>query len=48
MVQFVLNSAATDRYKVLTGLNDNVYIKTFNSALAFSPNNENYLKIQDK
>lgn len=47
MVQFVLNSAATDRYKILTGLSDNVYIKTFNGALGFSPNNENYLKLQD-
>ena len=47
MVQFVLNADATNRYKLLTGLTDNVYIKTFNSLLAFSPNNENYLKIQD-
>ncbi|MDE3237085.1 MAG: fasciclin domain-containing protein [Bacteroidota bacterium] len=47
MVQFVLNSDATNRYKLLTGLSDNVYIKTFNPTLAFSPNNENYLKMQD-
>ncbi len=47
MVQFVLNSDATSRYRLLTGLNDNVYIKTFNGALGFSPNNENYLKLQD-
>ncbi|HVF96940.1 MAG TPA: fasciclin domain-containing protein, partial [Flavisolibacter sp.] len=47
MVQFVLNSAATDRYKILTGLTENVYIKMFNGALGFSPNNENYLKTTD-
>ncbi len=47
MVQFVLNSDATTRYKILTGIDSNVYIKLFNQALAFSPNNENYLKLQD-
>jgi uncharacterized surface protein with fasciclin (FAS1) repeats len=47
MVQFILSSDASGRYKLLTGSSDNVYIKTFNSGLAFSPNNENYLKLQD-
>jgi uncharacterized surface protein with fasciclin (FAS1) repeats len=47
MVQFIINQSATDRYKLVTGANDNVYIKTFNAGLAFSPNNENYLKLQD-
>ena len=47
MVSFVLNSDATNRYRLLTGFGDNVYIKTFNNILAYSPNNENYLKIQD-
>jgi uncharacterized surface protein with fasciclin (FAS1) repeats len=47
MVQFVLNNDATNRYKILTGLNDNVYIKTFNQGLAYSSNNENYLKLDD-
>jgi len=47
MVQFVLNSDATSRFKILTGANDNVYIKTFSTSLAFSPNNENFLKLQD-
>jgi len=30
MVQFIINQSATDRYKLVTGANDNVYIKTFN------------------
>jgi uncharacterized surface protein with fasciclin (FAS1) repeats len=47
MVNFVLSSEATNRYKLLTGLNENVYIKSFNPLLAYSPNNENYLKVQD-
>lgn len=47
MVQFVLNSDATSRFKILTGIDSNVYIKFFNNNLAFSPNNENYLKLQD-
>jgi len=42
-----MNESATNRYKLLTGANDNVYIKTYNSGLAFSLNNENYLKLQD-
>lgn len=47
MVNFVLNAEATNRYKLLTGLPDNIYIKTYNNALAFALNNENYLKLQD-
>jgi uncharacterized surface protein with fasciclin (FAS1) repeats len=47
MVQYVLNQDATTRYKLLTGASDNVYIKTYNAALAFSANNENFLKLQD-
>ena len=47
LVSFILHAEATNRYKLLTGLNDNVYIKTFNAGLAYSPNNENYLKTQD-
>jgi len=47
MVQYILNSSASDRYKLLTGNTANVYIKSFNPGLAFSPNNENYLKAQD-
>lgn len=46
MVQFVLNPDATSRYKLLGGSGD-VFIKDYNAALAFSPNNENFLKLQD-
>ncbi len=47
MVQFVQNSDATTRYKNITGLNDLIFIKTYNSGLGFSLNNENYQKVQD-
>ncbi len=47
MVSFVANSDATNRYKLLTGDNKQVYVKVYNTSLAFSPNNENYLKLQD-
>lgn len=47
MVSFVPNTSATDRYKLLTGKSDNVYIKQFNPALSFSINNENFLKAAD-
>lgn len=47
MVSFVQNSSATDRYKNITGLNDLIFIKTYNSALGFSLNNENFQKVQD-
>jgi len=47
LVSFVLNADATNRYKLLTGDNKSVYVKTYNSGLAFSLNNENYLKLQD-
>lgn len=47
MVSYVLNTNATNNYNLLTGKADNVYIKTFNAGLTYSPNNENYLKFQD-
>lgn len=47
MVSFILNADATNRYKLLSGDNKPVYIKTYNSGLAFSLNNENHLKLQD-
>jgi uncharacterized surface protein with fasciclin (FAS1) repeats len=47
MVSFVANSDATNRYKLLTGDNKQVYVKVYNTSLAFAPNNENYLKLQD-
>jgi len=47
MVSFIPNTSATERYKLLTGKSDNVYIKQYNSALSFSINNENFLKAAD-
>lgn len=48
MVLFIQNADATHRYQVLTGNNaENVLVKVYSSLLSFSPNNENYLKLQD-
>ncbi len=47
IVSFVSNADATNRYKLLTGKNDPVFIKQFAPTTAFSPNNENFLKAQD-
>ncbi len=47
MVSFILNADATNKYRLVTGLGDNIYIKSFTSGLAFSPNNENFVKLQD-
>ena len=47
LVGFILNSDATNRYKILSGNSNPVYVKTYNSLLAFSPNNENYLKLSE-
>jgi uncharacterized surface protein with fasciclin (FAS1) repeats len=40
-----LNPDISRRYQVLTGKADNVYAKNYSALLAFSPNNENYLKL---
>ena len=47
MVQYVINSTVTQKYKIVSGKPDDVYTKVYNSNLAFSLNNENFLKIQD-
>lgn len=47
LVTFTQNPAATTNYNLITGLNTPIYIKTFNAGLAYSPNNENYLKLTD-
>jgi uncharacterized surface protein with fasciclin (FAS1) repeats len=47
LVGFVLNADATNRYKLVSGDNKQVYVKTYSSGLAFSLNNENYVKLQD-
>jgi uncharacterized surface protein with fasciclin (FAS1) repeats len=47
LVSFISNSDATNKYRLLTGDNNQVYVKVYSTGLAFSPNNENYLKLQD-
>ncbi len=47
MVLFIKNVDATRRYQVLKGSTDDVMVKVYSSLLAFSPNNENYFKLQD-
>ncbi|HMP92891.1 MAG TPA: hypothetical protein PKD90_08480, partial [Phnomibacter sp.] len=47
LVEYVPNPTITDRYRVLTGKPDQVFTKVYNAVLAFSPNNENFLKQQD-
>lgn len=47
LVQYVLNATVTDNYKTVTGNNVDVFTKVYNANLAFSPNNENFLKLQD-
>ncbi|MDP4262676.1 MAG: fasciclin domain-containing protein [Bacteroidota bacterium] len=47
MVLFIQNADATHRYQVLTGKPDNVLVKVYSSLLSYSPNNENFFKLQD-
>lgn len=47
LVEFVLNPSVTDKYRNITGKADNIYTKVFSNNLAFSLNNENFLKLQD-
>ncbi|MBS1511524.1 MAG: fasciclin domain-containing protein [Bacteroidetes bacterium] len=47
MVLFIKNTDATHRYQVLTGSSSDVAVKVYSNLLAFSPNNENYFKLQD-
>jgi uncharacterized surface protein with fasciclin (FAS1) repeats len=47
MVSYVSDADATHRYQVLSGAGDAVYVKLYSKALAFSPNNENYLRQED-
>jgi uncharacterized surface protein with fasciclin (FAS1) repeats len=46
-VLFATQADVTRKYQVLTGSGDQVYVKLYHNALAFSPNNENFLKMQD-
>jgi Fasciclin domain len=47
LVTYQVNELATRRYQILTGKTDKVYIKVYNAGLAFSPNNENFVKTVD-
>jgi uncharacterized surface protein with fasciclin (FAS1) repeats len=47
MVLFVKNTDATRRYQVLNGGTQDISVKVYSNLLAFSPNNENYFKLQD-
>ena len=47
MVLFINNADATKKYQVLTGSSSNIAVKVYSNLLAFSPNNENYFKLQD-
>ncbi len=47
MVLFIKNVDATRKYQVLNGGSQDVSIKVYSNLLAFSPNNENYFKLQD-
>lgn len=45
MVSYIQNATATTKYFNITGNPTNVYIKTYNSGLTFSPNVENFLTV---
>ncbi len=47
MVLFIKNTDATHRYQMLNGGSQDVTVKVYSNLLAFSPNNENYIKLQD-
>ena len=47
MVQFISNTAASTKYNLVTGLNSQVYVKVYSALLSYSPNNENFLKVED-
>ncbi|MFM2361872.1 MAG: hypothetical protein RLZZ316_774 [Bacteroidota bacterium] len=47
VVQYVYNATVTQNYKNITGSTADVFTKVYNASLAFSPNNENFLKLQD-
>jgi uncharacterized surface protein with fasciclin (FAS1) repeats len=47
MVLFIKNTDATHRYQVLHGGSEDVSVKVYSNLLAYSPNNENYFKLQD-
>jgi len=44
-VTYSVNVDISKRYQALSGSAENVYAKTYSGALGFSPNNENYFKL---
>ncbi|HEY1199514.1 MAG TPA: hypothetical protein VGE79_00970, partial [Niastella sp.] len=47
LIQYTLNTTATTNYNNVHGSQASIYTKVFSSTLAYSPNNENFLKNQD-
>lgn len=47
MVSYVLNQPITQRFRIINNSTDNVFTKIYASNLAYSLNNENFLKLQD-
>jgi uncharacterized surface protein with fasciclin (FAS1) repeats len=47
LIQFVFNQAVNNKHRIVSGTNEEVYTKVYNSNMAFSMNNENFLKLQD-
>ncbi|MBC7889739.1 MAG: fasciclin domain-containing protein [Ferruginibacter sp.] len=47
LIQYILNPGVTTRYQNIKGGSDQVFTKVYNQNLAYSLNNENFLKQQD-
>jgi uncharacterized surface protein with fasciclin (FAS1) repeats len=47
IMTYSLDQSATTAYYNYTGKTDNVYVKKYDPTLAFSPNNENFIKVED-
>ncbi|MEJ6980692.1 fasciclin domain-containing protein [Pedobacter sp. P351] len=47
MVSYLINASATAKNKEITGSDMDVYVKVYNSSLPYSPNNENFIKLDD-
>ena len=47
MVSYLINASAKNKNKEITGSDMDVYIKVYNETLPYSPNNENFLKLED-
>ncbi len=47
LVDYIQDDEATTTYQTSTGGSEEVYVKVYDADLAFSPNNENWLKLMD-